>query len=103
MAEEIKTNSCIHGYHIFKNIGYSSLRNGLNVKGNQETQEIAQCAEAIYKGDEIVGQCAQADIFQHCVRYLSGTVEWNSVFYSSRRVAIFKGPSPRRDEDPFFL
>ena len=43
------------------------------------------------------------DIFQHCVRYLSGIVDQNSVFYSSGRAVIFEGPSPRRDEDPFFV
>ena len=26
----------------------------------------------------------------------------NSIFYSSGRATIFKGPSPRQDEDPFF-
>ena len=35
--------------------------------------------------------------------YLSGMVDWNSVFYSSGRAAIFEGPSPGWDEDTFFV
>ena len=49
-----KTNSCIRGYHVFQE-HWLPIWEKLNVKGNWETQETAQYAIAVYKGDEIVG------------------------------------------------
>ena len=41
MVEEFKTNSCIHGYHIYQDQWLPIKGNGWNAKENWEIQETA--------------------------------------------------------------
>ena len=80
-GEDIEMNSCIHGYHIFKT-------QRVKCKGNQETQETAQYAVAIYKGDEIA-PCSQIYFNIVFTIHLSGMVDRNHVFFFESALMAF--------------